>query len=602
MAILRAVLAAAVMAVGSCLASARSVDVVPDPEGGPAITDLKKVGNNWELRDVSNNKLLMQQRNAVPLVQVVDNRVTYAIQFNEQPTGFDMVVTFTNPTSDTLPIGTLYAGMFTLGADIQYLDVRHTSVWRSANFTTFIGKGYTYPDDFYSPVCVFRNGDYSIGLSLRYPAVEWNHDTRVLFMNPTGGNSGEGGPGWATGFRLSNPNNVPPSQKITHPGYLQPHTSRKYVLTCRVTRDRDNWMQTLLPYRQYFRALYGGVSYERLTQPILPVGIADSYYQEAGNLDGFGDGNTRRPDVFGWGPWADELCGIQGYSAVMLWAPSGLYFFNPQFNYPFQITSRWDQIPIMRDAFDPDIGLPRVGKSGKTLGLWWGRSLDVSHVWDPATVTPLDPANPTHIALAEREIDGAIRAGVTLIGMDTCNPSINGIRNTYLWIKHLRQRYVGITFIAEPSPCDILNTQLGGILPGWALDGQPTKLADCYPFQNPHYLADFLLPGHETVMSFRYNFHEDYFGYTPTPDDIDHDVRWFAEMGFVPMVWKQVGTVGDVRAAESWTWTVPGNLRLELDKGDADKTGSDGATQDTFDDQSGTDKGGDKTTDDGQKK
>ncbi|MBL8964699.1 MAG: hypothetical protein JNK70_11580 [Phycisphaerae bacterium] len=548
---------------------ARAVDLVPAPEGGPVITELKLVSNKYELRDAATGRLLMQQRNAVPLATVVDARVTYSIQINPQPSGYDMVVTYTNPTSETLPAGAMYAGMFTLGPRIEYLDVRHTSVWREAEFSTFVGKGYSYPDDLFSPVFVMRSDEYAIGVSMRYPVVERNHDVRVMTMNPSGSNSGEQGPGWATGFRVSNPVNVHPSQALKHPAFIPPHSSRTFVLSLRVTRDREDWMRTLLPYYRYFRAMYGGVSYQRSTRPILPFGIADAYYQEAGNLDGYGDPATRRPDVFGWGPWTDRIIDIEGYSSVMLWASSGLYFFNPQFNYPFKVASRWEEKPLLSTAFDPAIGLPRVKDSGKTLGIWWGRSLDISPDWDPDHMIPIDPSNPAHVAIAERELAGFVRAGVELVGLDACNPAVTGIQNAYTWIARIRHRYPSITFLAEPSPCDVLSTLVGGVLPGWSLDGLPKTIDDCYPFRTPHYLADFLLPGHETVMSFRYNYHKDFFGVVPTDADVDRDVRWFAQLGFVPMVWRHVGTVGDVRASETWRWTVPASLRRELDAIDA---------------------------------
>ncbi|MCG3124287.1 MAG: hypothetical protein GIKADHBN_02744 [Phycisphaerales bacterium] len=575
--ILRALRVAAVAMLVSSHAAARPVDVVPPPEGGPTVTDLSLVGGKYELRDVSNGRLIMQQRNALPLVTVMDSQVTSTLKINEQPAGYDMVVTFTNPTNSQLRLGTIYVGMLTVGADIEYLDIRHTSIWRPASFSTFVGKGYTYPDDLYSPAYIIRGPEYAVGVSMRYPIIEYDHDVRVATMNPSGGNSGEGGPGWGAGFRLSNPDNCPPTQAMRHPGFLPAKTSRTYVVSVRVSRDRQDWMPTMLPYLKYFRGMYGGVSYKRDGRPILPVGIADSVNQEPGNLDGYGDPNIRRPDIFGWGPWADRLVDQQGYHSLMLWAPSGMYFHNPQYNYPFQITSRWNVLPTLATAFDPDIGLPRVRASGKTLGLWWGRSLDVSTVWDPATVTPLNPNNPVHVQLAREEIEGAVDAGVGLIGLDTCNPSINGIRNAYTWIKYLRENYPDMRFIAEPSPCDILHSLIGGVLPGWTTETTPKTLAECYPYRNPHYMADLLLPGHESVMSYRYNNQADYFDYTPSDLEVDQDIRWFASMGYTPMLWTPVETAGDVVAAESWMWTVPGWMRNIYGEGSgADDQGSSG--------------------------
>ncbi|MCK6477504.1 MAG: hypothetical protein L6Q35_11805, partial [Phycisphaerales bacterium] len=161
--ILRALRVAAVAMLVSSHAAARPVDVVPPPEGGPTVTDLSLVGGKYELRDVSNGRLIMQQRNALPLVTVMDSQVTSTLKINEQPAGYDMVVTFTNPTNSQLRLGTIYVGMLTVGADIEYLDIRHTSIWRPASFSTFVGKGYTYPDDLYSPAYIIRGPEYAVG-------------------------------------------------------------------------------------------------------------------------------------------------------------------------------------------------------------------------------------------------------------------------------------------------------------------------------------------------------------------------------------------------------------------------------------------------------
>jgi hypothetical protein len=552
-------------------------DLIPSPESGPAVTDLEKVGKNWELRDVIDGTLIMQQRNALPLVAPIDPEVTATVELREQPAGYDMVVTFTNDTDRALRPGQMYAGIFTLGPDIEWIDVRHSTRFRHASFDTYVGRGYTYPDDLFSPIYVIRNGKYAVGVSVRYPAIEYEHDVRVATMNPKGGNAGEGGPGWGAGVRFANPDNVSSAQKIRHPGIIPPKSTRTYVLCVRVARGPENWMYTLIPYARYFRETYGGVTYDRWTGLVLPVGIADSYYQEAGNLDGFGDPNIRRPDVFGWGPWAERLSAIKGCQAVMLWAPSGLYFHNPQYNYPFQMTSRWMENPVMNDAIDPAIGLPRVGNSGKQLGLWWGRSLDISRSWDPTEVEPLDPENPDHVALARRELDIAVQAGVTLVGMDTFNPSINSLHRAYKWMRYLRQNYSTIHFMAEPSPCDILMTLVGGVIPGWTTEMIPKVYEDLYQYNTPHYLADLLVPGHELVMSYRYNNHQEFFGINVTPETVDADGRKFAAMGFAPMMWAEVETLGDVAAARTWEWTVPSDLRylIEHSEGDADHSGSD---------------------------
>ena len=73
------------------------------------------------------------------------------------------------------------------------------------------------------------------------------------YANPPA--AGEGGRGWAVRFQFA----TPKQNLIKYEARLRPGESRTYTVAVRVAKSRDQWMRTLLPYRTYFRAQYGGV-------------------------------------------------------------------------------------------------------------------------------------------------------------------------------------------------------------------------------------------------------------------------------------------------------------------------------------------------------
>ncbi len=556
--------AAAVLLAGAMTVSAAlgSTSNIPPPETGTKLVDLKKVGSKWEMRDAQSGKLIMQERNCVPETAGFDPQVQRVVEIRPQPTGYDMVVTFTNPTGEARQAGGLYAGMFTLGPSVTYFDFRYGSQPVPADFATFVGQQFNYPDSQYSPVWVVTNGEYAIGVSLLYPMLEYQHDVRIGLMNPTGSNSGEGGPGWAVGARISNKGTEPLDQQLPFPAMIPAGQERTYVLCVRVWNNPSEWARTLLPYRKFFRDCYGGVTYRREGKPIQPVVISESSYLEPSNPMGFTYIASRRPDVFGWKPWTDALKLAPKQQVQMLWAPSGLYYQQAALNFPFQMTSHWQSDAKLATALDPSIGLRSVADSGVPVGLWWGRCIEIANEWEPAEMIGLDPDNPEHRAAAFREMDMAVQAGVTFVGLDTFSPGVVQLAKLYHWLHDLRERYPTVRFIVEPNACDMLHTLAGSFISGWKDDKKPDTVQGLYRVTVPHALADFLVPGHETVLGFRYNGYREYFNTAPNPDMVRQDMEKFAAMGYTPAIFEDQGASGAIAVARTWETTVPPDLRL----------------------------------------
>ncbi|MCG3123731.1 MAG: hypothetical protein GIKADHBN_02152 [Phycisphaerales bacterium] len=555
-------LIAGVFTLASAAFAAAGQDYIPEPETGPKIVNMTKVGSKWEMRDAESGKLIMQERNCVPQTQGFAPEVQRDIEIRVQPSGYDMIVTFTNPTGVPKPAGSLYSGMFTLGPAITFFDFRYGSQPMPANFATFVGQHYNYPDSQYAPVWVITNGEYAVGVSLIYPMLEFQHDARMGLMNPTGSNSGEGGPGWGIAARISNRGTEPPEQRLPFESMIPPGQQRTYVLSVRVTNNPSEWTRTLLPYRKYFRKTFGGVTYRRDGRLLQPVVVAETSYLEPSNPMGFTWIASRRPDIFGWKPWAEALKQTPRDQIQMLWAPSGLYYERADENFPFQMTTHWQSSAKLATALDPTNGLKSAADAGVPLGLWWGRSIEVPDKWEPTSIVDFDPDNPDHRAAAFAEMDLAVQAGVTFVGLDTFNPGRTQVAKLYSWLHEMRVRYPKVKFIVEPNACDMLHTLAGSFISGWKDQTPPETPEGLYRVTAPHALADFLLPGHETFLGFRYNGYRQYFNIQPTPDLIEEDIRKFAAMGYTPVLFEDMSTAPPVPITRTWESTVPHDLRL----------------------------------------
>lgn len=556
----RTIVSSALLALAGLSASVHA-QALPPLETGPKRVDVKMVDQQIEMRDAATGQLLMAPRGAL----LWDNKfdatgIKPDIQFQAQPAGFDLLYTFKNTASVAKPPAMIRLGILTLGSDITYHDFRYAGEEVQSNVVTAKAKALTYPKQLYSPVWVVKNNTHAMGISIQYPIMDYKHDVRYAFSSPGGKlATGEGGRGWLVEQRLANVGNETPNTELSHSASIAPGKSQSYVVSVRIA-DSDEWIRTLVPYRDFFQATYGPVKYQRDPRPIRAAAVASPPLITASNPMGFGD-EKLRPDTNGWGPWVKRLKEPKGWAGVILWNPTGLYFENRDNNYPFNFTTHWLDHPKLVEAVDKVKGLPSVVKAGTPLGLWWGRSNQVAEMWDDPELESLNPENQAHRALAFAELDLAAEVGTTLIGLDTFSHRHTPVWKLYPWLQTLQDRHPQIRFTQEPICSDIMHT----LAPTWFRTyndaEKPESVAALMRAQSPHILADLVNPGHEIWAGFRYHGHKTYFGIEPTQAMIIEDAKRLAGYGFVPVLFTGFDMVPGIEAAESWKFTIPVDLQ-----------------------------------------
>jgi hypothetical protein len=544
--------------IGACIVAAAPAMAqdIPPQETGPAQFTSRLVSGQLELRDNQGGRVIMLPR--YPVITDFPASVETSIDLRPQPTGCDLVITAHNTGASAAGLGHFNLGPINLGASIESFNFTATSEVEHHDWGNYVASAYKYPNDLYSPVFVLRNSTYAMGISLQYPVMDYKHDVMLCLENP-GGSSGwhDGATGWIADFWLGRPDNGTVQRWAT----LQPGESHTYVVSLRLTRNPQEWQQTLLPYRDYFRAHYGGVKYARDNTPIKAVPLSDLGYISPTNPFGFG--SDERPDINGWGTVKSHILSrYAGWPTVVLWAPSGVYAHHPERNYPFQFTTHWNATQQLATVYDPVNGLPGVVAGGIKVGLWWGRSAEVATTWDTGAFEPLDPDNPSHVRAALAEMDGAERAGATLVGLDNFMHDLTPVWKAYPWIQTLRQRYPNIKFCTETSSCDIMHTIAPTFVNGWApFASRPASIDDIIILKHPDYLSDFINPGHETWGQLSYQEQTQWFGTKPTPSRVQSDMVNFAAWGYRPVICDSAPPLAGVRAATTWETDLPPSIR-----------------------------------------
>ncbi|MGQ0627710.1 MAG: immunoglobulin domain-containing protein, partial [Phycisphaerales bacterium] len=489
----------------------------------------------------------------------------------ERPDGFDIVYSFHNTGTTPRSVGSFYLPGIRFGQVVQMRDFLTDGKVRVLDHQNqnYFGGGNVYPGSWYSPAMVVSDGDYTIGVSLQFPLLDYKHHTFIRMESP-GGASLVGGRNWMVRFDVNPTTNVDWMPLFSWDGEIPPGGRRTYTMTVRVQRSAagqhpQSWLRTLNPYREYFQCTYGaGPQYTRDPRPVLGQSLAFESELGPSNTLGFAYSNLR-PDVNGWGPWRTllDLRANQGWNRITLWAPTGLFNVHRNRNFPFLFTSHWQNVPAIRDSLSQLAGF--AGPSGnptgqRRLGLWWGRAAEVMNTWDPAVSYLLDPARPDHRAAAVREMNGAVAVNATDIGLDTfiALPQWKG----YGWLNQLRATYPGAKFIVEPMPSDLLHT-LGA---GFMIATRPAN-EQWLAATNPHYLADFLVPGHETWGSILH-VEPSEFGLPPGSALSDANMRTLysrvAGWGYVPQTYTPAPLTAPLaqwNAAQTWTTTVPLDLQ-----------------------------------------
>lgn len=548
-------------AVGLAVCAGAAWADIPGREPGQPIVSVTYQDGQITMRDLDGTPLIMPR--GMPIWEPLSTGgLTPTIVFVEQPAGFDLVYQFRNNYSTPKPLGAININTITLGPTANAPDFRFSGQEREVEIANPPAWTHNYPGLLYSPVAVLHNDRHAIGVSLQYPILEYEHDCSYA-LRTRGGRfaQGEGGQGWQVKWNLSS---VQSGQLGLYDGaVLDPGESAEYVVSVRVTRNVQEWIRTLVPYRNYFQSMYGvGPQYPRQRDPVLINVTATVNNITLENPYGF---DFRRADRNGFRAQVEYLLGMEDYRRYMVWAPTGVYRSN--FNYPFQFTSRWAENPVLiSSALDIRYGWPRLYIEGRELGLWWGNSGKFASCWNPSELPSFDPENPEHVEAALHELDMAIQAGARSIGLDSFSHKTIRLWDAYPWIQRLRARYPGVKFVMEPKAMDIMHTICAGYFRGYELpDGNgPVDPKDVHALDSPHYLADFLVPGHETWAVLRWEMYPQFFGRPATIEEMQRDVYDAAEKGYVPFV----GSLFDIDrpraiASESWLYTVPADLRQE---------------------------------------
>lgn len=554
------VMRAASAACLAALARPAPAQQIPPPESGDAQVTVTFADQQVEVRDADSGAPIVMPR-GIALFEPIEGSLTPEIQVNPQPTGFDVVYRFTNETGGPAPLPRFRLGVITAGNPILYRDFRDNCGTVPADYNDFGFGAYIYPANLYAPLMVLHGAAFSIGAALHYPVMEYKHDVRLIVRSPAGRYAeGDGGRGWEIEFRPSNVGNESDTTKLIYSALVPNGQSRTYVVSVRIVRPGSEWIRAFVPYRNFFRSEYGGVRYTRDPRAVHCVSLSNEMYVTPDNPEGWQNPATR-PDLMGWEKLVSALLRETGWPRLMLWHPSGMYTYQMHHNPPYQFTTHWLDHPLLATAIVPEIGLPRIAAGGMELGLWWGRSTEFAWNWEPLLRVPFNPGSEGHVAGALAELATASAAGATMIGLDTFSHKVTPVWKLYPWLRGVRRTHPWIRFIAEPITNDIIHSIAPTYLRTVNDKEHPGSPEGMYLLHNPHYLADLILPGHETWGGFRYTRFEEYFGYTPGPDQVEIDMATIASYGYVPAIFYDMSLSRDYPAAESWLVTVPEDVR-----------------------------------------
>lgn len=467
-------------------------------------------------------------------------------------TGFDLVFDFHNDTAEQKRLGQFVVGGIRFPKTIINRAIFNDGkpLKLSHSDGPYFGGGANYPGALYSPAAVVQSGNDTIGMSLQYDVREYRHGVFIRVESP-GGIYEQGGRNWQVRFQLARGDQ-------DAGGKLEPGESRRYTLSVRAHYgDREQWVRTMVPYRDFFKETYGPVRYERDPRPVRGTEFAQVALTSVQNPRGF-LGGEHRPDLAGFGPSVETLEDFvrAGYERIMVWSPSGVNRVNRAGNYPFNFTTGWESHPRLRDSA---VLLKEFGRGPSDFGLWWGNSSYVMpKEWDVPGRTKLDIRNPDHVRRAREELDAAIAVNATTIGLDAM--SSLPAWDAYEWVLQLQDEYPDVRFIFETLSPDFIHTLTPTYLYG-------TRIPEYDPFaaNSPMMLADFLNPGHETWAQISGQDVKINSGLPPTaatPANLLYQrARKAAQDGYIPVVFGPVPTTQDLDARESWKHTIPIDLR-----------------------------------------
>lgn len=453
--------------------------------------------------------------------------------------GADFTLTYTNTSRRPARLGTIGLTGVRFGPALKYWQFgQDTRVINLKSFDASITL--TYPGAVYSPVQVLSDGQQTLGVSLLYPVVDYAHTVQRFTV---GSEKQPGVPDsartWAVGYRLD--------------GELPPGATRTYTLAVRAAPASASWLETVVPYRDYFQRTYGPVKYTRDDRPVLGLSAAFTDFSSPANPRGWAEPSLR-PDTNGWGMWATKVRADAqrgNYQRVMLWTPSGVFDKGPA-NFPFQFMTALASVPKAAETIPLLAALSANGRGSSAggdavdLGYWWGHAANVMTTWNPTASHPLNPADPDDARRGFAELDSAVAAGATMVGLDAFQMSRPA--DLFNWLKMMQARHPRIRFISENAASDLIHNLA------------PT-FHEASGIQNPHVLADFLNPGHETwaaITNWSANLPK---GRVATAQDRDAEVQRLRSLGFVPLTYGVSPQPANPADSRSWLRSIPVSLQ-----------------------------------------
>ncbi len=436
--------------------------------------------------------------------------------------GVDIQIRYTNPYPDPQSIGKISLRGFNIGTNFRFLDIRNDQKWANPDLSQeyYFSPEWPYPKSLYSPVMVV-SGDYVIGASLQYSLMSADHGIKTFIWSRLN----EGQRQVHLEFRMTDV-------------FLNPGETRDYTLSFRVLHPNQDWLYSLVPYRNFFRSQYGSIWRNRNPQPVAGAIAAYSESLSESNPYGFYP-NSLRPDIHGYGLWANRLKSYKtlGFTRIMFWAPTGLFFVNRSNNYPFPMMTQMDRVPILRDTMHELASIP---SDPYVMGYWWGRSNQVMYGWDVPDFEILDPENPTHITTAFAELDRVTSLGGKLVGLDAYSKM--SPKQQMIWLNKMKIQAPQVQFVTEPSNSDYL-------------DVMSSTFYLASNVQSENRLADFLIPGHESWAQI--SIPSDW-----SEAEARQEIQRVSQMGYVPLVMNpRYPALPAERAAETWLSTIPVDLR-----------------------------------------
>ncbi|MFW6161524.1 MAG: hypothetical protein ACODAJ_02075 [Planctomycetota bacterium] len=385
--------------------------------------------------------------------------------------GFDLRLTVRNPTDEPQQRPTVMLTGIGLAPKTTHLDARQVGSLHERDASgrpSMWSPRLSYPDDLYAPVLMIHDQRFAVGVSLMYDVLKLKHSV-ATFWGAEGGR-----------FKGTHRIHVHlDAGKTPHP--VPPGAVQTYRLAVRFARP-ERWLDTLEPYRRYFRDRYGGVRYQADLRPVWGQPLSQGEHMKD-NPRGYSP--TWRTDIRGWKPTVDWILDhvvAKGYRRIMLWNPQGLYRVGQ--NFPVEFMTEWSGRMV---ATSDELG--RFEQAGVTLGMWWGRSSQVSGGFNSGKLWLRDIQNPRDVEAGDRELRLAVERGIDEVGLDAF--TLIPVWDRRPWLRRIQRKYPSLRFITEAADCDVLHT-LAPTFCIWRKQSQPPLL------------ADWLNPGHETWLQLRY--------------------------------------------------------------------------------------------------